>query len=75
VTDEFKLIAVATIHHRSRLIWDMFDNLLLLVKGGRLAYMSEISSTLDHFSKLSGCQPDEQVNSADFVLTAVDDPR
>ena len=74
-TDEMGLITLATIHQPSVTIWEKFDDLLLLVKGGRLAYMGPIgpnsSTLLNHFSTLSGITPPPQVNPADFVLSAV----
>ena len=72
VTNELQLITVATIHQPSKIIWDSFDDLLLLVKGGQLAYMGDISQSVDYFGKLSGLQPPPQVNPADFVLSALE---
>jgi len=74
-TDSLGLITVATIHQPSKVIWDAFDDLVLLVKGGTLAYMGEIGANsekvLGHFTELSGQAPPAQVNPADFVLSAV----
>jgi ABC-type multidrug transport system ATPase subunit len=74
-TDHMGLITVATIHQPSKAIWDSFDSLLLLVKGGKLAYMGpmgEQSETVfDYFFKLSGKQAPLHINPADFVLSAV----
>ena len=74
-TNEMGLITVTTIHQPSKLIWDRVDDLALLVKGGKLAYMGEIGedskTVLSHFATLSGRTPPDQVNPADFVLSAV----
>lgn len=74
-TDKMGLITVTTIHQPSKVIWDSFDDLVLLVRGGRLAYMGEIGKdsekVLNHFTALSGQSPPAQVNPADYVLSAV----
>ena len=74
-TDEMGLITVATIHQPSKLIWDAFDDLLLLVAGGQTAYMGEMGegsqTVLDHFQQLSGECPSAHVNPADYVLSVV----
>ena len=72
VTNEMNLITVATIHQPSKFIWDSFDDLLLLVKGGRLAYMGDIDETVGYFGKLSGRQSNPLTNPADFVLSTVE---
>ena len=75
VTTKMNLITVATIHQPSKLIWDEFDELLLLVKGGGVAYMGEIGKdsekVISHFESLSGVKTAPQTNPADFVITAV----
>lgn len=74
-TDEMGLITVATIHQPSKLIWDAFDDLLLLVAGGRTAYMGEMGDNSQHvlgyFESLSGDKAPSQINPADFVLSVV----
>jgi ABC-type multidrug transport system ATPase subunit len=74
-TDHMGLITVATIHQPSKVIWDSFDSLLLLVKGGNLAYMGPMGenseTVLEYFFKLSGKQAPSHVNPADYVLSAV----
>jgi ATP-binding cassette, subfamily G (WHITE), member 2, PDR len=56
-------------------IWDTFDDLLLLVKGGKVAYAGKMGENsklvMDYFSRLSGSEPPEQVNPADFAIAAV----
>jgi len=69
------LITITTIHQPTKLIWDEFDDLLLLVKGGKTAYMGEVGiesqSVIEYFQTLSGIAPGPQVNPADYVLSAV----
>lgn len=74
-TDKLKLITVVTIHQPSKLIWDAFDDLLLLVKGGKTAYMGPMGvnsqQVIEYFSKLSGESPPDKTNPADYVLSCV----
>jgi len=76
VTDKLNLITVVTIHQPSKPIWDSFDDLLLLVKGGNTAYfgpMGENSETvLDYFSSLPEAGPiTSNSNPADYILSVV----
>lgn len=75
-TDEMGLITVATIHQPSKLIWDAFDDLLLLAKGGKLVYMGEMGTdsqqVIEYFSNVSGQKTTGKANPADFVLGAVE---
>jgi len=78
VTDKLNLITVITIHQPSKHIWDTFDDLLLLVKGGNTAYsgpMGEQSQeVIRYFSKLSdGKEPSSNSNPADYILSVVAD--
>jgi len=76
------LITVATIHQPSQYIWNAFDDVLLLVRGGRVAYMGESgmksSTILGHFQPLSksGIAPDGW-NPSDYCLTVLNnmDPK
>lgn len=74
-TDELGLITIATIHQPSKIIWDRFDDLLLLAKGGRVAYMGEMGiksvTVLNHFKKLGKEEPPPSCNPADYVLGAL----
>lgn len=74
-TDELGLITIATIHQPSKIIWDRFDDLLLLTKGGRVAYMGEMgpksATVLNHFKKLGNADPPPSCNPADYVLAAL----
>lgn len=76
-TDALGLITLATIHQPSKAIWDAFDDILLLSKGGKVAYMGEMGDesrkVLDHFSALSTVDPPASCNPADFVLECLTD--
>lgn len=75
-TDALGLITVATIHQPSKLIWEAFDDVLLLSKGGRVAYMGPAgdrsSTVLDHFCSLVGVKSVTDCNPADFCLSTLD---
>lgn len=75
-TDAMKLITLVTIHQPSKKMFESFDDLLLLAKGGRVAYCGELgpsSQTLiSHFTSLSGTSPSASANPADFVLSVLD---
>lgn len=73
-TDAMGLITVATIHQPSIGIFNAFDDVLLLTKGGKLTYMGESGAPLlNHFSKLAGKSLPERCNPADFCLAVLDD--
>ncbi len=77
-TDALGLITLVTIHQPSRKMFELFDDLLLLAKGGKVAYCGELgpqSKTLiDYFTSLTGeDEPPLSVNPADFVLSVLDD--
>eukprot|EP00547_Thalassionema_nitzschioides_P003041 CAMPEP_0194205690 /NCGR_PEP_ID=MMETSP0156-20130528/4909_1 /TAXON_ID=33649 /ORGANISM="Thalassionema nitzschioides, Strain L26-B" /LENGTH=1620 /DNA_ID=CAMNT_0038932039 /DNA_START=162 /DNA_END=5024 /DNA_ORIENTATION=+ len=78
-TDVLGLITVATIHQPSKLIWDTFDDILLLGRsnlGGRAAYMGESGqnseNVLNHFASIKGETPSTKGNPADFCLGVLD---
>lgn len=75
-TNAMKLITLVTIHQPSKKIFESFDDLLLLAKGGRVAYCGELGSNcqtlISHFSSLSGQSPSASANPADFVLSVLD---
>ncbi|KAG0658490.1 hypothetical protein C6P46_005733 [Rhodotorula mucilaginosa] len=61
---------VVSIHQPRSDIWQMFDNALLLVKGGRTAYSGPANAILPFFAKVGKeCPP--HFNPADFVIDAV----
>eukprot|EP00804_Cyclotella_cryptica_P004684 CCRYP_019117-RB/>CCRYP_019117-RB protein AED:0.07 eAED:0.07 QI:237/0.87/0.88/1/0.75/0.66/9/271/1508 len=76
-TDALDLITLVTIHQPSRKMFESFDDLLLLAKGGRVSYCGELGKNsktlLDYFANLSGKEPPSNVNPADFVLGILDD--
>ena len=75
-TDALGLITLVTIHQPSRKMFESFDDLLLLAKGGKVSYYGELGecskTLLGHFSILSGEEPPASVNPADYVLTVLD---
>jgi ABC-type multidrug transport system ATPase subunit len=75
-TDALGLITLVTIHQPSRKIFEGFDDLLLLAKGGRVSYCGELGdgskTLLDYFADMSGTSPPASVNPADFVLGILD---
>ena len=76
-TDALGLITLVTIHQPSRKMFEGFDNLLLLAKGGRACYCAEIGqksqTLLKYFANLSGeTSTDININPADFVLNVLD---
>eukprot|EP01127_Copromyxa_protea_P011667 TRINITY_DN2955_c0_g1_i1.p2 TRINITY_DN2955_c0_g1~~TRINITY_DN2955_c0_g1_i1.p2 ORF type:complete len:436 (-),score=86.34 TRINITY_DN2955_c0_g1_i1:660-1967(-) len=66
---------VCTIHQPSAILFEHFDRLLLLAKGGKVAYFGDIgdnSSTLINYFTSNGvrdCSPDE--NPAEYILEAI----
>ena len=71
-TDAMGLITVATIHQPSKRIFDAFDDVLLLTKGGKMTYMGESASLLDHFNNLTQKPASEHCNPSDFCLSVLD---
>ncbi|KAI7904279.1 ABC-2 type transporter-domain-containing protein [Cokeromyces recurvatus] len=66
---------LCTIHQPSAILFDHFDHLLLLVRGGRTAYFGEIgkdSQTMISYFESNGgpkCSPD--ANPAEYILEVV----
>lgn len=75
-TDALGLITLVTIHQPSRKMFEAFDDLLLLAKGGRVSYCGPLgqksTTLLKYFSNMSGEDPPATVNPADFVLGVLD---
>lgn len=71
-TDAMGLITVATIHQPSKRIFDAFDDVLLLTKGGKMTYMGESATLLDHFNSLAQMPAPEHCNPSDFCLSVLD---
>ena len=76
-TDALGLITLVTIHQPSRKMFESFDDLLMLAKGGKVAYCGELGANseklLVYFSSLSGEEPPSSVNPADYVLSVLDE--
>jgi ATP-binding cassette subfamily G (WHITE) protein 2 (PDR) len=66
---------LSTIHQPSSILFQEFDNLLFLAKGGRTVYFGPIgrnSETLLHYFEKHGArQCDEQENPAEYILETV----
>ncbi|KAG2234181.1 hypothetical protein INT48_005981 [Thamnidium elegans] len=66
---------LCTIHQPSAVLFEYFDHLLLLVRGGKTAYYGEIGEDarvmIDYFEKNGGpiCSPD--ANPAEYILEVV----
>jgi energy-coupling factor transporter ATP-binding protein EcfA2 len=66
---------LCTIHQPSSILFEHFDHILLLVRGGRTAYYGEIgedsSVMIDYFESKGGpkCSPDS--NPAEYILQCV----
>lgn len=71
-TDSMSLITVATIHQPSKRIFSTFDDVLFLTKGGKMTYMGESVTVLDHFGSLANSSAPEECNPSDFCLGVID---
>jgi len=61
-------ITVITVIHQPRFeIFNMFDNLLLLGKGGRTIYLGEVTRVAQYFEEVGFVKP-SGTNLADFVI-------
>jgi len=63
---------VMTIHQPRREAFDLFDKLLLLTKGGKLAYFGPAKEARRYFEGRSEVRPESARNPADFVLDVLD---
>jgi ATP-binding cassette subfamily G (WHITE) protein 2 (SNQ2) len=63
---------VCTIHQPSAALFEFFDRLLLVARGGKVVYfgdMGENSSTLLNYFERSGARPcSESENPAEYIL-------
>jgi ABC-type multidrug transport system ATPase subunit len=66
---------VAVVHQPRREIFDLFDDVLLLAKGGHVAYMGPRKGCLPFFAAHFASLPMENQNPADFLLDMVTDSR
>ena len=75
-TDALDLITLVTIHQPSRKVFEGFDDLLLLAKGGRVSYCGELGhnsqTLLNYFTNIAEEAPSSNVNPADYVLSVLD---
>eukprot|EP00047_Mylnosiga_fluctuans_P004483 m.234774 g.234774 ORF g.234774 m.234774 type:complete len:1699 (+) comp12715_c0_seq1:66-5162(+) len=66
---------VCTIHQPSAEIFEMFDHLLLLQRGGETVYFGPIgkhsASLLGYFERNGGDKCEERLNPADYILTQI----
>ena len=67
-TDAMGLITLATIHQPSKTIFNSFDDVLFLTKGGRVSYMGSRENLHAYFSKLTEREFTLKCNPADFCL-------
>ncbi|KFH64430.1 hypothetical protein MVEG_10255 [Podila verticillata NRRL 6337] len=58
---------VCTIHQPRYDIWKKFDNMVLLLTGGRLAYAGKTEEIIGHFARAGHIVP-ELVNPPDFII-------
>ncbi|KAG0090811.1 hypothetical protein BGZ92_002152 [Podila epicladia] len=58
---------ICTIHQPRSAIWNEFDNVVVLMDGGRLGYAGKKSHALSYFAQL-GHVPPEYTNFPDFIL-------
>ncbi|CAO3569639.1 unnamed protein product [Mortierella alpina] len=58
---------VCAIHQPRIDIWNEFDNVLLLMTGGRLAYAGKASDAIAYFER-AGHVPPELTNAPDFII-------
>jgi len=70
ICHEKQVVIIMTIHQPSEIIFNAFDNLLLLNKGGKLAYFGPSDEAVPYFSKYF--RPDTVKNPAEYVLRALD---
>ncbi|KAI9264255.1 ABC-2 type transporter-domain-containing protein [Phascolomyces articulosus] len=66
---------LCTIHQPSAILFEHFDHLLLLVRGGRTAYYGEIGpgarTMIDYFESNGGPKCAPEVNPAEYILEVV----
>lgn len=72
-TDAMGLITLATIHQPSKTIFNSFDDVLFLTKGGRVSYMGSRENLHAYFSKLTEREFTLKCNPADFCLGVLAD--
>lgn len=63
---------IMTIHQPRREAFDLFDKLLLLTKGGKLAYFGPAREAKNYFTARTEVDPKTARNPADYVLDVLD---
>ena len=63
---------VMTIHQPRREAFDLFDKILLLTTGGKVAYFGPVTGVKRYFGERSEVPPESARNPADYVLDALD---
>jgi ABC-type multidrug transport system ATPase subunit/pSer/pThr/pTyr-binding forkhead associated (FHA) protein/ABC-type multidrug transport system permease subunit len=63
---------VMTIHQPRREAFDLFDKILLLTTGGKVAYFGPVTGVKRYFSERSDVPPESARNPADYVLDVLD---
>ncbi|KAG0267261.1 hypothetical protein BG011_007672 [Mortierella polycephala] len=61
---------ICTIHQPRNDIWNEFDNVMLLLTGGRLAYSGKASQVVDYFANAGHVIP-KFANPPDFIIDTV----
>lgn len=66
---------LCTIHQPSAILFQRFDRLLLLAKGGQTVYFGEIGrhsrTLIDYFVRHGGSEPGSGVNPAEYMLETI----
>ncbi|KAK9711754.1 ATP-binding cassette transporter snq2 [Basidiobolus ranarum] len=70
---------LCTIHQPSAVLFDFFDHLLLLARGGKTVYFGELGpdskEILDYFSRNGAPVCGSEANPAEYILDVVNDKR
>jgi len=67
-----KVTMLMTIHQPGKSIFQKLDNLLLMNRGGNVAYYGPADEAVEHFEKLTGKKCGD-TNPADYVLQVLED--
>eukprot|EP01039_Chlorochromonas_danica_P003582 gene3582-3923_t len=68
------LTCVAVIHQPRAEIFNLLDDIIILVKGGRLAYQGPARFVLDYLAKLGCPLADPRANKTDFIIDLTSKP-
>ncbi|GJJ77813.1 hypothetical protein EMPS_10172 [Entomortierella parvispora] len=64
---------VCSVHQPRQEIWDTFDNVMLLMPGGQLAYAGKTSDTLEHFARAGYDLPKSPIHQRDIAFREISD--